>query len=44
MYVVYVEQIEQLEEENAELQKQVLCLKQRLQYYKFVIEEEESDK
>ncbi len=44
MYVVYEEHIEQLEEENAELKQQVLVLQKRLQYYKFVVKEEETDK
>ena len=32
MYVVYEEHIEQLELENKELKKQVLCLKKKLNY------------
>ena len=44
MYIVYEEHIEQLEEENAELKQQVLVLQKRLQYYKFVVKEEETDK
>tara|TARA_R100000008_G_scaffold73346_1_gene51789 strand:+ start:2207 stop:2338 length:132 start_codon:yes stop_codon:yes gene_type:complete len=42
MYVVYEEHIEQLEEENADLKQEVLILRQRLQYYKEVIEEDET--
>ena len=41
MYVVYEEHIEQLEEENADLKQEVLVLRKRLQYYKFVLEDEE---
>ena len=44
MYIVYEDHIEQLEEENAELKQQVLVLQKRLQYYKFVVKEEETDK
>ena len=44
MYVVYEEHIEQLEEENADLKQEVLVLRKRLQYYKFVAEDEENDK
>ena len=40
MYVVYEEHIEKLEEENADLKQEVLVLRKRLQYYKFVVEEE----
>ena len=42
MYIVYEEHIEQLEEENADLNQEVLILRQRLQYYKEVIEEDET--
>ena len=41
MYIVYEEHIEQLEEENADLKQEVLILRQRLQYYKEVTEEDE---
>ena len=44
MYVVYEEHIEQLEEENADLKQELLVLRKRLQYYKFVLEDEETDK
>ena len=44
MYVVYEEHIEKLEEENADLKQEVLILGKRLQYYKFVLEDEESNK
>ena len=44
MYVVYEEHIEQFEEENADLKQEVLVLRKRLQYYKFVAEDEENDK
>jgi len=39
MYIVYEEHIEQLEEENDELQKEVIALRRRIKYYKDVIEE-----
>jgi cell division septum initiation protein DivIVA len=42
MYIVYEEHIEQLEEENADLKQEVLILRQRLQYYKEVTEEDET--
>ena len=42
MYIVYEEHIEQLEEENADLNQEVLILRQRLQYYKEVTEEDET--
>ena len=42
MYIVYEEHIEQLEEENADLKQEVLILRQRLQYYKGVTEEDET--
>ena len=39
--IIYQEHIEVLEEENAELRKEVLILRKRLAYYKSVVEEEE---
>jgi len=39
MYIVYEEHIEQLEKENEELEKKVLILRRRLEYYKAVVEE-----
>ena len=39
--IIYQDHIEILEEENAELQKEVLVLRRRLEYYKSVVEEEE---
>ena len=41
MYIVYEEHIEQLERENEELEKKVLILRKRLEYYKTVVEEKE---
>ncbi len=34
MYIVYEEHIELLEKENKELEKEVLFLRRRLEYYK----------
>jgi hypothetical protein len=39
MYIVYEEHIEQLEKENEELEKKVLILRRKLEYYKAVVEE-----
>tara|TARA_Y100001960_G_C14201580_1_gene599920 strand:+ start:435 stop:566 length:132 start_codon:yes stop_codon:yes gene_type:complete len=39
--IIYQDHIEVLEEENAELQKEVLILRRRLEYYQSVVEEEE---
>jgi len=39
MYIVYEEHIEQLEKENEELEKEVLILRRRLDYYKAVVRE-----
>ena len=39
MYIVYEEHIEQLEKENEELEKKVLILRRRLEYYKAVVQE-----
>ena len=41
MYIVYEEHIEKLEKENEELEKKVLILRRRLEYYKAVAEEKE---
>ena len=41
MYIVYEEHIEQLEKQNEELEKKVLILNRRLEYYKTIVEEEE---
>ncbi len=41
MYIVYEEHIEQLERENEELEKKVLILRRRLEYYKTIVEEGE---
>ena len=39
--IIYQDHIEVLEEENAELLKEVKVLRRRLAYYKSVVEEEE---
>ena len=39
MYIVYEEHIEQLEKENEELERKVLILRRKLEYYKAVVEE-----
>lgn len=39
--IIYQEEIELLEEEKAELQKEVLFLRRKLKYYQQVLEEEE---
>jgi len=39
MYIVYEEHIEQLEKENEELEKKVLILRRKLEYYKAVVRE-----
>ena len=41
MYIVYEEHIEQLEKQNEELEKKVLILNRRLEYYKAIVEEKE---
>ena len=41
MYIVYEEPIEQLEKENEELEKEVLILRRRLDYYKAVVREKD---
>ena len=38
--IIYQDHIEVLEEENAELQKEVMFLRRRLEYYKTIVEEE----
>ena len=38
--IIYQEEIELLEEEKAELQKEVLFLRRKLKYYQQVLEEE----
>jgi|TARA_B100001758_G_scaffold243163_1_gene252532 cell division septum initiation protein DivIVA len=38
MYIVYEEHIEQLEKENEELEKKVLILRRKVEYYKTVVE------
>ena len=40
MYIVYEEHIEQLEEENDELQKEVIALRRRIKYYQTVMQED----
>jgi hypothetical protein len=39
--IIYQDHIEILEEENAELQREVLFLRKRLAYYQSILEEEE---
>jgi len=39
--IIYQDHIEVLEEEKAELQKEVLILRRRLRYYKTLVEESE---
>ena len=39
--IIYQDHIEVLEEEKAELQKEVLILRRRLEYYKKIVEESE---
>ena len=41
MYIVYEEHIEQLGKENEELEKEVLILRRRLDYYKAVVREKD---
>ncbi len=39
--IIYQEHIEVLEEEKAELQREVLALRRRIKYYQTVIDEDE---
>ena len=39
--IIYQDHIEVLEEENAELQKEVVVLRKRLEYYKTIVEQSE---
>ena len=39
--IIYQDHIEILEEENAELQREVLFLRRKLSYYQSILEEEE---
>ena len=39
--IIYQDHIEVLEEENAELQKEVLILRMKLEYYKTIVEQDE---
>ena len=39
--IIYQDHIEILEEEKAELQKEVLILRRKLEYYKTMVEQEE---
>ena len=39
--IIYQDHIEILEEENAELQKEVMFLRRQVEYYKMIVEEEE---
>ena len=42
--IIYQDHIEVLEEENAELQKEVMLLRRRLDYYKTIVEVDEGEK
>ena len=39
--IIYQDHIEVLEEENAELQKEVLILRRKVEYYKTIVEQED---
>tara|TARA_B100001250_G_scaffold149596_1_gene128209 strand:+ start:271 stop:411 length:141 start_codon:yes stop_codon:yes gene_type:complete len=41
--IIYQDHIEILEEENAELQKEVLSLRRKLDYYQTILEEEQDN-
>ena len=41
--IIYQDHIEILEEENAELQKEVMFLRRRLEYYKTIVEVDEGE-
>ena len=41
--IIYQDHIEILEEENAELQKEVLLLRRKVSYYQTILEEEEGN-
>ena len=41
--IIYQDHIEILEEENAELQKEVLLLRRKVDYYQTILEEEEGN-
>tara|TARA_B100000131_G_scaffold24396_1_gene23452 strand:- start:277 stop:411 length:135 start_codon:yes stop_codon:yes gene_type:complete len=41
--IIYQDHIEVLEEEKAELQREVLALRRRIKYYQAVIEEDEEE-
>tara|TARA_R100000353_G_C6424407_1_gene174110 strand:+ start:143 stop:289 length:147 start_codon:yes stop_codon:yes gene_type:complete len=41
--IIYQDHIEILEEENAELQKEVLLLRRKVAYYQTVLDKEEGD-
>jgi len=41
--IIYQDHIEVLEEENAELQKEVMLLRRRLRYYRAVVGLEEAE-
>ena len=42
--IIYQDHIEVLEEEKAELQKEVMFLRRRLDYYKTIVEVDEGEK
>tara|TARA_B100001113_G_scaffold237433_1_gene195193 strand:+ start:171 stop:317 length:147 start_codon:yes stop_codon:yes gene_type:complete len=41
--IIYQDHIEILEEENAELQKEVLSLRRKIAFYQTILEEEKND-
>ena len=41
MYIVYEDQIEQLEEENEDLKQEILILRQRLKYFRTIEDKED---
>ena len=42
--IIYQDHIEILEEEKAQLQKEVMFLRRRLEYYKTIVEVDEEEK
>ena len=42
--IIYQDHIEVLEEENAELQKEVMFLRRKVEYYKTIVEVDEEGK
>jgi len=41
MYIVYEDQIEQLEEENEDLKQEIIILRQRLKYFRTIEDKED---